>query len=1630
MPFYSNRRILPVIFSIWALAIANPVRANDDLNRLLGIGAAILLNQAAKSQNSGGNQSSGQGAARGGGAGGNPAQAAAMDLQRDLNTLGFDAGPVDGQPGARTRAAIEAYQVSRGFAATGTLSPVQRIALDIDAAVAAAGGAETAELRRLEILEAQSYLQQLGYTPGTPDGAWGPRSQGALEAFRRETGTALSGGGLNTADRLALYDRVHGTAPVGRPDMLRVAASQPVVPAAPATVSVAPSFDCALAGTSVERAICASPRLAALDLALAAAWAEAVARAGGNQALLPAQTAWLAARNACGADSACLENSMAGRILALGGAVPAGTVAVAQAGGQTVSVSSGPVLSAPAPEAASARVHVIGNRFVQAPVGFDRQLMLRQVRLKPEILEPDGTVAAIVHTDRARTQGISSNTVAAELRQLNQLDYADLIARTRAQVLQEAQVLAPIAPDNPLPVAFYLGSSATEFEEGKGLHLVQRNGQTAVGMARDYPQARLSVPLDTAAFGTLPLDRAAAGALLDRQRAERDQGRTLTLVVWGRITRFGADDTVADFAQPGGAFNRETPVTFVFDAATLHFRAAQDGAFASQAAAEAEALHVFRPVAAGTAPQGSRDALVLARELGLPVEGEAVTVSYTAQDRRASGWAAFNAYTLVALDPDYAREGDRFADLAALVLSEADQRSYFGSTNLIANNGFFQDNGFGVAARAFPDAFARQDAKRAFFETYYPRIQAVAPIWPLPLRYTLDVRLGDYDFDTQSFPIYWGGLATAGTPIVNLPLGVANARAAGIRSVDQFSIPEERLSLPPDQARALNDRLAPDRRVTFAWWADFTGFEGGAEIGERLGMGAYESGLPFGRAVLKRAGLFADPDLTLQVRDYDVAALTVPIPDPVVEATPEAPVVSDDVAALNALEPSGPAAILAVTAQAMGGTPADYEALARTQPAVQGANEFDEPAILAATVEEIRAAQAGPYWARGTARLDRYDLETGTFSFQGANRLYFSVQGQGLRINPALTGPEVFDTLAVPQDVARRAVEYFEQTGRRNVTFMMRVTPAGLGPNSNGTQNLALLLRPEEVVFFLPEDRILGETVILGRRDFAQANAAARARAERRYEVADFAGLDAQPQRVDPHVLDLVWLAETGATPSAEQLAGMMASAWRHEGAAGEGIGPRFFTAGAAFPEPVERMQLSDSFLSFVQAKAAALGEMFEVRLEPPRTQDRACGWGSDQNVYLGNTPIGELVPQFRDDQQAKVEKIRAAGEEVAVTLDRRYGLFMRRQSARYDNCESWLSAVEISGAVQESAADGTQPVVLAFRKTGFASVAAQNYLMPLMVLRGAGEGAWRLTADGTRGEEIVPVALAAPDQSPASDPAQSSGQSSMPGQSSAAVPAPVSDTPPSDRMAVAPAPGAPARGDWPGPDAIEVAVSETDLLEIRTGMSIEAAAEILLARDGLGAVYETATSPAAGRDPLAYRRVFFYRDGQEAITLGSYAPEGPVLAVMRRMSLTSGVLPYDQIDAALTEKYGRPVFDMGNNGFRGYLGSFGDGRCHILPVEPLNMRGLTRLPGGSGWAPVRSGGLDIWAVNLPAYEAQMLAVTQGCGTVLVYMAERPEEWMKSGFSTTLIDLDGVRQTVAELAASAADSNPALAIDF
>ncbi len=193
------------------LLLISPAAAGTSLKDLAkGVGAIIILNELGKGQASengasGGQTSTNQSQVTQQARSGNRA----AQSQEYLNDLGYDAGPVDGRPGRRTRSAIEDFQRDRGFAVTGELTSVQFAALRSNRQTVVSPSAPGA-ISSASAYEAQVYLNQLGFNTGSPDGAWGPRSQQALDSYRLSADHEGRQGTLNQDDISQLHLQVHG----------------------------------------------------------------------------------------------------------------------------------------------------------------------------------------------------------------------------------------------------------------------------------------------------------------------------------------------------------------------------------------------------------------------------------------------------------------------------------------------------------------------------------------------------------------------------------------------------------------------------------------------------------------------------------------------------------------------------------------------------------------------------------------------------------------------------------------------------------------------------------------------------------------------------------------------------------------------------------------------------------------------------------------------------------------------------------------------------------------------------------------------------------------------------------------------------------------------------------------------------------------------------------------------------------------------------------------------------------------------------------------------------------------------------------------------------------------------------
>ncbi|MEM1316536.1 MAG: hypothetical protein AAGI51_18405, partial [Pseudomonadota bacterium] len=549
-----------------------------------------------------------------------------------------------------------------------------------------------------------------------------------------------------------------------------------------------------------------------------------------------------------------------------------------------------------------------------------------------------------------------------------------------------------------------------------------------------------------------------------------------------------------------------------------------------------------------------------------------------------------------------------------------------------------------LAQSAFPDEFARQDAKTAFFAEYYDGILARRPAAPLPLLHKAPVQVGSYDFDAQAFPLQGlegAVLRVAGT-LAHQP-DPWNRREAGLHSVDRISGLPTALPMPPDQARLLRDALAAAAsqgrgRLTLAWWSDLDWTRDGQTIEALMTDARWqttEGRMPAGRATLKRIAIFLDEGLTQPLMEIDPQAVLTPLPQPEVVD----PATRSALARIEAAEPAQTRDLMAAVARAMGGGEAVWTALAERTTEVQAANEFDRPAVTRTAVAALQARPEGPVWLAGRATLAGYDLASESFAFQeGSGYVRFTLRGDRgeAQITPVLVGPPVFERLPVDPQLAQALVEA-SGDDRRQVSFVLRAEPMNAvdpraGDPRRAGQAYELRLRAMEAIFYTPDVRGRGPAEVLAALDYQAENRAADARRARVFAAEDFAEVSQAAPVIDAHVLDLLALKAGGPPPRGDGLAAAMISAAAHEAGADALPGPRFFEDAASPPQGPEAELLRPAFHSYLAAKAEALGARFIARAWPASTRECAQTARYEQTVVGSNAAVFQAVPAAYDD--------------------------------------------------------------------------------------------------------------------------------------------------------------------------------------------------------------------------------------------------------------------------------------------------------------------------------------------------------------------------------------------------------------
>ena len=1443
-------------------------------------------------------------------------------------------------------------------------------------------------------------------------------------------GLGGANGPLQPNDHAALFQRTHaasrGTANAVALGVGGAAAGGATFgsSAAPAQ-RIEPSFNCALAATETERAICASPQLAALDLELSRAWRAAGGPSNATQ--LADQRSWLVQRDACGGDGACLSAQLSSRVVALGGSVEAAqrTVAAAGLAGGALAPGQGAALLGPsaglplgpghaasqaaggalapqglglAPSAglplsrtdfdAPETVHLAQGQLLRAPDGIEWRLELEAIRLDPNGLTLP--MAEALYFERLAAQDPDAAQIAqAAFRDLNVLDQDDRRMSFRRALIAEAERLPEVSPDAPVPLVLYVPTSMQAFEEGQGIRLYDR------GTAR-ASLGPFDIAVGARGLDVLPATREQAKALLDGDAAQRADGQRLYQVLRGRITRLGVDETIESFANrtSGG---RRLPSTFELESASLHYLPMRDARTPMAVTPASAALHLWSLGQDGTTAgsgEGGIDALALAASLGMRVTGGHVQVSLDGQTE--GDWARFNALAYLGAHPDWVREDDNFAAVAALLLENAQRRAFFGegvSVQSYAQLGVRDAFASGSSiASVFPDEFARRDAERVFLESYYPAIEGRVPRWPLPVLTTTTVALGEYDFENQRYPLSYQGIdgAQRGARIARLPVRLRGGGAfEGIYSAERFANLPEHLPMSVDQARALR-QAAPQGRLTLAWWSDLDWSVDLRDLESRF-AGGRDPGHRVGRATLKRIAIFADPALTQVLQEFDAASLLVSAPEPTGEGVGP----GIDATLLASVEPADNLRLIEAVVRQLGDETIRTR-IAQAQHEVQNANEFEVDDLLGEIEAQIAQAPEGPFWLRGSVNLGIYDRGDGAFGLAEARERGYTWRapvGNRAEITVSLLGETIFAPLPVDEGLARRIVE----DANRTVSFLVQVVSEAATDNSDErsrNQRYDLMVRPQRVIFFMEPRRREEAPTVLGQRSYGDANAAAEERLARRFEPKDFAGLAETRLPFTRHILDLIGVA-SGSEPSDDALGSMMAETWLHEARGLPAPGPSFFDKEAGSVPAAEVAVYRPSFESFLRAKAAALGDRFSIDVTPESEGEVCAGPYDPSQGYRALGGAARAALPLYAEQADSVR--RAAGEARGepFSYDTRYLVYNQRIRGDGNGCAPWQAVLVLSDGIHEGTQNAAEPIRIDFERTSV-DVLEDGDAAPAMVVRARAEATRLLQIDGTVGKPILPTSEDTPPPTTAvaamSEPADP-------------TPAPWANVP-EDSAVEAVDPAAPDPVSvWPELTGIEPAKSDRDLLGASLGQSMAAAHEALSALGGVEMVLETAEPNQDGPNPLDFQRVYVRRGGAEVIVVASFAPEGPVLGLLRRMVARDGVLPHDRIEAAMRDKFGPPTGDLSEHEGLFWGGAAG-ARCAVIPYGYVGVRRLQHLDGSAvDLSTLPEGLTETLSFGIPRYSNALLAGLEGCGETMTYVRESALDWGASGFHLLIVDL-------------------------
>ena len=129
-----------------------------------------------------------------------------LDIQQFLSDNGFNPGPVDGQSGAKTTAAIKEYQRQAGLTADGVAGNQTKASMRKWTGCNTCSARDNSKADLSNISGIQTFLANNGFNPGVIDGKVGSYTREAIKAFQRAVGLIPDGvTGNRTKDAMKNY---------------------------------------------------------------------------------------------------------------------------------------------------------------------------------------------------------------------------------------------------------------------------------------------------------------------------------------------------------------------------------------------------------------------------------------------------------------------------------------------------------------------------------------------------------------------------------------------------------------------------------------------------------------------------------------------------------------------------------------------------------------------------------------------------------------------------------------------------------------------------------------------------------------------------------------------------------------------------------------------------------------------------------------------------------------------------------------------------------------------------------------------------------------------------------------------------------------------------------------------------------------------------------------------------------------------------------------------------------------------------------------------------------------------------------------------------------------------------------